>query len=124
MRIIPIDTIKTFARDRSLAMISVALIVLAIVYSIYIALALEPSDLQVATRYTAFGDAHFYRNKWYYLLSFIFFGLTLVGVHLAFAIKLYSRNQRQLAMGFLCLTVFVLLIAWIFTRSVLQIAFL
>lgn len=124
MKIIPIDTIKNFARDRSLATVSIALIVLVIAYSIYIALALEPSDLQVATRYTAFGDAHFYRNKWYYLLSFIFFGLTLVGVHLAFAVKLYNRNQRQLATGFLYLTVFLLLIAWIVTRSVLQIAFL
>ena len=80
--------------------------------------------MQVATRYTAFGDAHFYRNKWYYLLSFIAFVVVVLGVHIGLAIKLFGREQRQLASALLAFTILLLVIGWIITRSVLQIAFL
>ena len=107
-----------------MASLSAALILIGIVYMVYMALVLEPSDLQVATRYTAFGDTHFYRNKWYYLLSFAAFGATVALLHIALAMKLYDRNQRQLAIALFGLTFLIVTIAWIITRSVLQIAFL
>ncbi len=107
-----------------MVMFSAALLLIGVAYSIYVGIALEPSDLQVATRYTAFSDAHFYRNKWYYLLSFIVFGLMVIGLHIALAVKLHGRDQRQLAVGLLSFTLLVLAITWILTRSVLQIAFL
>jgi hypothetical protein len=97
---------------------------MAIIYIVYVALALDPSDLQVAVRYTAFGDTHFYRDKWYYFLSFILFGIVLGSVHIALAIKLYGRQQRQLAIGVLIFTLFLFIIGWIITRSILRIAFL
>ena len=104
--------------------LAAVLLLAVVIYSIYIAVSLEPSDLQVAIRYTAFSDTHFYRSKWYYLLSFIAFGLVLFAVHLALAIKLHGRNQRQLAVALLSFSLFLLVIGWIITRSVLQIAFL
>ena len=118
------DVIKEFFKDRLLASLAVGVILLGVIYIIYVGFALEPSDLQVATRYTAFGDTHFYRNKWHYLLSFIVFGVTLVGVHTALSIKLNSRGHRSLAVFLLAFTVFMLVIGWIITRSVLRIAFL
>lgn len=118
------DLIKSFFRDRSMTGLVAVLLVGLVSYVIYVALALEPSDLQVATRYTAFGDTHFYRNKWYYLLSFMAFGAIMIGLHVSLAIKLYGREQIQLAKAILGMTVFLLIICWIITRSVLQIAFL
>lgn len=124
MRNLPIDLIKNYLRDRTMTALTIALFLMGISYIIYIAFALQPSDLQVATRYTAFGGAHFYRNKWYYLLSFVMFGVILVGVHTALAVKLYGRGQRQLAMALLVFTLFLFVIGWIIARSVLRIAFL
>lgn len=124
MKNLPTDSIKSFLRDRTIASLAICVVVVAIIYSLYVAFSLQPSDLQVATRYTAFGDTHFYRNKWYYLLSFVFFGLTVAGVHIAYAIKLFGRQQRQAAIGMLCFTLLLMGIAIIMTRSVLQIAFL
>lgn len=124
MRSLPIDLIKSYLRDRTMVSLTIALFLMGVAYTIYVVLALEPSDLQVATRYTAFGDAHFYRNKWYYLLSFVLFGVILAGVHTALAIKLYGRQQRQLAIALLVLTVFLFVTGWIIARSVLRIAFL
>ena len=124
MKNLPLDSIKKFFRDRTLVTLTIALLVLGIAYIVYVAVSLEPSDLQVATRYTAFGDTHFYRNKWYYLLSFVVFAAVLLGVHISLAIKLHSRQQRQLAVGLLAFTVPMFIIGWIITRSVLEIAFL
>lgn len=124
MRNIPTDLIKSFLRDRTMVSLTIVLFLVAVIYIVYIALALEPSDLQVAIRYTAFGDTHFYRDKWYYLLSFILFGITLAGVHTALAVKLFGRQQRQLAALLLIFTIFLFVIGWIIARSVLQIAFL
>ena len=124
MKNIPLDSIKSFFRDRTMVTLSAVLLLVGVIYSIYVAVALEPSDLQVATRYTAFSDTHFYRTKWYYLLTFVLFGLGLIALHIALAIKLHARNQRQVALALLSLTLFLLVICWILTRSVLQIAFL
>ena len=124
MKNIPTDLIKNFYRDRTMLGLSVGLLLVVVGYTIYIALALEPSDLQVAVRYTAFGDVHFYRDKWYYLLSFILFGIVLAGVYIALAVKLHGRNQRQFAIFLMALGLLMMVISWIITRSVLQIAFL
>lgn len=119
-----IDAIKSFFRDRTMTTLFVVLLLVTIMYVVYVALALQPSDLQVATRYTAFGDTHFYRNKWYYLLSFIFFGIMVTGIHTALAVKLYSRGQRSLSVSLLTFTLLLFGVGWILTRSVLRIAFL
>lgn len=125
MRNLPIELIKNYFRDRTMLGFTILLLLLGVAYIIFVAVALEPSDLQVATRYTAFGDAHLaYRSKWYYLLSFVVFGALLITVHTAIAVKLHSRGQRYLAMYWLACTALLFMIGWIITRSVLQIAFL
>lgn len=125
MKNLPFDLIKNYFRDRTMLGFTILLLLLGVAYIIYVAVSLEPSDLQVAIRYTAFGDAHLaYRSKWHYLLSFAVFGGLLITVHTALAIKLHSRGQRHLAMYWLACTAFLFVIGWIITRSVLQIAFL
>ena len=119
-----IDALKTFFRDRTMTTLFVVLLLVTIGYVLYVALSLQPSDLQVATRYTAFGDTHFYRNKWYYLLTFIFFGIMVTTVHAALAVKLHARGQRSLSIALLAFTLLLLAVGWILTRSVLRIAFL
>lgn len=124
MKSLSLELIKDFFRDRTMLSMVVSLVLIGIAYGVYLALSVEPSDLQVATRYTAFGDTHFYRSKWYYLLSFAAFGAMLVAVHTSLAIKLYGRKQRSLAIAFLGLTIAIFVISWIITQSVLRIAFL
>lgn len=124
MKDLIIDAVKTFFRDRTMTTLFVVVLLATIGYIVYVALSLQPSDLQVATRYTAFGDTHFYRSKWYYLVSFVFFGLLTAGIHTALAVKMYARGQRSLSISLLAFTLLLLGIAWILTRSVLRIAFL
>jgi hypothetical protein len=100
------------------------MIVAALAYCIYVAVSLQPSDLQVAVHYTAFGGTSFYREKWYYLTSFIVFGLIIATVHTALILKLYTQERRQMAILFGWLSLLIIVIAWIVTSSVLGIAFL
>lgn len=124
MKNLIITAVKQFFADRAMLGLVLALLLVAVGYTVYVALALQPSDLQVATRYTAFGDTHFYRNKWYYLISFILFGVVVTVVHTALAVKFYNRGQRQFAVSLVVLTLLIFAIAWIIARSVLGIAFL
>lgn len=119
-----ITALKLIIVDRLVTVLLGSFILLCLAYCLYVGLSLRPSDLQVAVHYTSFGETNFYRAKWYYLLSFIVFGLGLAAFHTILAIKLYVQERRQIALAFIGLSFLLLLIAWIMTRSVLRVAFL
>src|SRR5690606_17941057 len=102
----------------------IALLVLCAGYCTYVGLSLQPSDLQVAVHYTAFGDTSFYREKWYYLISLIVFGLIVAIIHTALIIKLHLQGRRQIALLFAWLSLLIIVIAFFITNAVLRIAFL
>jgi len=119
-----ITAIKIVAADRMVAVLTIVMIIAALAYSIYVGVSLHPSDLQVAVHYTAFGETSFYREKWYYLISFFMFGVMVAIVHTALILKLYTQERRQMAIMFALLSLLIIVIAWAMTRSVLGIAFL
>ena len=118
-----IRSLKLILADRPVLLLVIALVAAALGYCLFVGLSLRPSDLQVAVHYTAYGETNFYREKWYYLLSFIGFGLILAIIHSAIAIKLYVLERRQLAIFFLWTSLLVLVIGWFLTTSVLRVAF-
>lgn len=95
-----------------------------IAYIVYVAFNLTPSDLQLATRYTSFGETQFYREKWWYLLSFIGFGLLFIVAHIGMLAKLYVIGLRSLAYSFAWLSLLVLVLMFVYTYAVLGIAYL
>lgn len=123
MKTIILTTVKLIIADRLVSALMVGLALLAILYSVYVGISLQPSDLQVAVHYTAFGETTFYREKWYYLLSFIVFALLVVVMHIVLAAKLYIDDRRQLAIFFLWLSILIVIIAWFLTHAVLGAAF-
>jgi hypothetical protein len=118
------NSIKLILTDRLMAALLIVFILACLAYCIYVGVSLHPSDLQVAVHYTAFGQTSFYREKWYYLISFIIFGAVLATVHTALVVKIYAQGRRQIALLFIFLSMLILLIAWFMTWSVLRIAFL
>lgn len=118
------NTIKLVLADRLVAALTILLIAVATLYCIYVGLSLQVSDVQVAVHYTAYGGTNFYRDKWYYLISFIGFGASFAVIHTVLMLKLYAMERRQLALLFIGLSFLILAIAWMITRSVLKVAFL
>lgn len=124
MRHIIKSTIQQILADRMMLMLCAGLIVGGTVYIIFLALNLSPSDLQLATRYTSFGETHFYREKWWYLLSFVGFGILFIVAHIGMLAKLYVIGMRQLAYAFAWLSLIVLVLMFVYTYAVLGIAYL
>lgn len=110
--------------DRKLLSLLAVLLIGSIGYIIYVGLSLSASDLQLATRYTAFGETHVYRSKWYYLLNFIAIGLVFLIVHIGMTVKLYTSEMKQMAYAFAWLSLLVLGLLVYYTYQVLGIAYL
>lgn len=119
-----LTSLKDLLGDRPLLLLCLTIVVLSGIYIGYVSLSLSPTDLQIATRFSAFSDAQFYRNKWYYLLGFVGFGFFMASLHIGLIAKLKSRGMRPIALGFGILTILMILIAFLWTYSVLDIAYL
>ena len=110
--------------DRPLLLLLFGMILGGIGYIVYVGFSLQQSDLQLATRYTSYGETHFYREKWWYLLSFIGFGLLFIIAHAGMFVKLVAIGMRQLAISFAWLSLIVLVLMFVYTYAVLSIAYL
>jgi hypothetical protein len=119
-----LEYIKTILSDRLLTVLIVVLLLLVVAYAVYVGVSLRPSDLQVAVHYTAFGEASFYRDKWYYFANFILFALLTGVAHSLIVVKLYIQERRHMALLFAYLSIFLVIIIWLLTAAVLRIAFL
>ncbi len=85
------------------------------------AIYIRPSELLVEVRYSDFSQAGFYRDKWYYLLSFVVFAVGIGVAHSAIAAKIYRLKGRVAAISFLWLSVAILLVAAVYIRAILNI---
>lgn len=108
-----ITSIKQLFTNRYLATLSIIMVFLTIGYVIYIAFAVQPSELQVVTHYTAYGVTHLYRDQWFYMLSFGLFAVLAVFFHIAIAIKIFVVKGHPLAVLFAWLGIGVVVFAWI-----------
>jgi hypothetical protein len=118
------STIKQITADRKMTVLCVALILGGLSYIVYLGFSLSASDLQLAIRYTSFGETQFYREKWWYLLSFVGFGVLFLVAHVGMLAKLFAIGMKELAYGFAWLSIIILLLMFVYTYSVLNIAYL
>jgi hypothetical protein len=124
MKIPNLELLKQVITDRYITILLTVMIFLAMVFCIVAGLTLRPSELQIITHYSAFGTENFYRDKWYYLLSFIGFGLLIVGMNTGIALKLYSEKGRGFAIAFVWISLVVLVMAAVVANSILRLALL
>lgn len=90
-----------------------------ILYCLIVALSVRASDVMVYVRYTAFGEAHFYKDHWQYLLSFIAYGFIVAVVHIALMVKLRDIGRRQTGLFVGWVGFAILLIALAYTLAVI-----
>lgn len=99
-------------------------VLFALIYCLAFGLSLRPSELQIVNHYTAFGTTNFYRNKWYYLLSFIGFSLIVMVMNVALTAKMYQEKGRGFALAFAWMSLALLIIAAVLSHDLLQVALL
>ena len=118
------QTIHQLDRDRLMTGLIIAFGVLTVLFCVYVGVSLHGSDVQIATRYTAFGDTNYYRSHWYYLICFAVFGLLNLAINVAVAVKLFVADQTALARSWVLFAAGILLIGVLIVHSVLGIAYL
>lgn len=115
--------LRTIAADRPFFAALIGMFVAGIIYMLVMGFTLQVRDVQVYVRYTAFGEAHFYKSYWYYLLSFVLFGALVMVVHIGLMVKLYSLQRRQTALFVGAAAVLVLLVAASYGLAVMHLAY-
>ena len=115
--------LRTIAADRPFFAALIGVFVAGIIYMLVMGFTLQVRDVQVYVRYTAFGEAHFYKSYWYYLLSFVLFGALVMVVHIGLMVKLYSLQRRQTALFVGAAAVLVLLGAASYGLAVMHLAY-
>ena len=115
--------LRTIAADRPFFAALIGVFVAGIIYMLVMGFMLQVRDVQVYVRYTAFGEAHFYKSYWYYLLSFVLFGALVMVVHIGLMVKLYSLQRRQTALFVGAAAVLVLLVAASYGLAVMHLAY-
>lgn len=91
-------SIKRVFTDRPFLTLMAGVIAAGVIYCLVVGFSIQSSDVTVYNRYTAFGEAHFYKNHWQYLLSFVGFGIMVVCIHLALMVKMHNLERRQTAL--------------------------
>jgi Mn2+/Fe2+ NRAMP family transporter len=116
-------SIKRVFTDRPFLVLIAALVMTGLVFCLVTGLGLQIRDVQVYSRYTSFGEAHFYKSPWQYLALFPVFGIIVTGLHVAIMVKLHNLERRQSAIlvGFAGIT--LLFIALFYASFVMRLAF-
>lgn len=109
--------LQTLLSDRALIISLVAMVLLCLGLAIYSLLNLQVSAIQLPVRYSDYGLTNTYRERWYYLFSFPLFALLVAVLHTLIAVKLRAKN-RQLAIGFVLLTLTTLVFAVVVISAV------
>lgn len=113
-------SIKRVFNDRPFLWVMAMVAIAGIVYLLLIGFNVHSSDVTVYTRYTAFGEAHFYKSHWLYLFNFLVFGLFVTVAHLALMVKFHNLDRRQTAVFLGWTGIAVLIVAATYAMAVMH----
>lgn len=112
-------SLREVTKDRPYVLLIGLILVLGLGYCLAITLSIHPSDVTVYTRYTAFGEAHFYKDHWQYLITFVLYGAIVAVAHSALMVKLHDMGRKQTGLLVGWLGVAVLLMAFAYTLAII-----
>lgn len=114
------QTVDRIVGDKPILWLSIAILILCVVCSLIVGFNIHASDVTVYSRYTAFGEAHFYKSHWQYLLLFIVFNVAAAIGHIAIMAKLHTIERRQTALLVGWVAIVILVVATVYALSVMQ----
>lgn len=110
---------REVTKDRSYVLLMGLIGLVGIFYCLAVALNIHPSDVTVYTRYTAFGEAHFYKDHWQYLINFALFGIVVTLAHAALMVKLHDMGRRQTGVLIGWFGIMILLVAFAYVMAII-----
>lgn len=116
-------SIKRVFTDRTFLMLGAGLVASGFIYLLVTGLTLQARNVQVYSRYTSFGEAHFYKSPWQYLILFVVFGLLVTIIHLALMVKLHNLDRRGAAILVGLAGIGILFIGLMYSLFIMHLAF-
>lgn len=112
------QAIKQVLGNRPLVLLIILMAVVGFIFSIVVAIGIHPNGSTIYTRYTAFGEEHFYKPLAvsYY---FVLFGPLVVLSHTALMIKLFAIERRQTAILVGWVGIAILVVAFVYAKAVM-----
>jgi len=110
------------AKSRIFVALWVLMLVETIVLVIMIATNIYPRQLQIPIHFDAFSTEQYFRDQWFYLFSFIIFGIGVFFVNSLISLKILDIKGRHLALSFLWITIAVLFIVTVLIAAILRVA--
>ena len=109
------------SKDRTMIvlLIAAALALLAVVLTSV--LRIHISDVQIPSRYSAYGTSNIYRSQWYFLYSLPLFALLVFTLNGFLSIKIYPHS-RLLGVVLLNLTLVLMIICLLVSNSIFNLA--
>jgi len=120
MKTIIIKSLKDLIADRYLLALLSVLLLLALTFAVVIGLSIHPSERQLISHYSAFGITHFYFDQWFYMISFVFFGIAAAVLNIIVAIKLLAVKGHSIAIMYAWFGIGIILLAWITASTLLN----
>lgn len=116
------QALKVLLKHRLIVAILVFFLIECLALIVYMAVIIQPTDLQVVVHYTGYGSTNFYRDKWMYLLSFFAFVIIAAVLCTLLVYRILAIKGEQLAVAFTWLLIIVMAIASVTFYRVLNIA--
>jgi hypothetical protein len=116
------SSVKEILQDRNLTILLGVFITVCLLLIGFLAISIRASELQVVVHYTSFGNTNFYRDKWYYLLTFALLVVLMAITHIVLVYKILQSKGRSYAIPFVWLSLLMVLIAAAIFYQVLKIA--
>ena len=107
-----ITTAKNLIENRSLLGFFVLFWLISLGFIIYSISSVEASDVLIWSRYTSFGETHYYRDKWYGLISWPIFGILTSGLHTIIALKFLKKENVYLSYIVILFGIVIMIVAW------------
>lgn len=116
-------SIKRVFTDRTFLMLGAGLVTSGFLYILVTGLTLQSRDVQVYSRYTSFGEAHFYKSPWQYLILFVIFGLVVTSIHLSLMVKFHNLDRRGAAILVGTAGIGILFVGLMYSLFIMHLAF-
>ncbi|MDB5177347.1 MAG: hypothetical protein JWN75_1015 [Candidatus Saccharibacteria bacterium] len=113
---------QVLTADRYILVLLAVFLISSLALLVYLATSIHASELQVVVHYTSFGTTNFYRDKWYYLLSFAGFIILMAVLHTLITYKLLQAKGRDLTIAFIWLGITLLVISGALFYQILKVA--
>ena len=109
------------AKDRTAVILLLGLASACVVLIATVVLRLHSSDIQIPVRYTGFGQTYIYRDQWYTQYSYAGLAVIVATLNTFLAVRLYQL-RRQLGLGFIGMSIFVVILAIIVINAMFNLA--